>query len=47
MHPLKLAIAAGPLTALVLIAAPASATTAAHKAHQHQFASCGEAGTYL
>lgn len=41
----KLAIAAMPMAALAL-AAPASATTTAHKAHQVQFASCHAQGDY-
>jgi len=41
----KLAIAAVPVAALAL-AAPASATTTAHKAHQVQFASCHAQGDY-
>jgi hypothetical protein len=45
MHPFKLAVAAGPLAALVL-AAPASATTAGHHDHQRQFASCHAQGQY-
>ena len=45
MHLPKLAIAAGPLAALAL-AAPASATTTAHNAHQVQFASCHAQGDF-
>ena len=41
----KLAIAAAPLTTLVL-AAPASASTTARNAHQVQFASCRAQGDY-
>jgi hypothetical protein len=41
----KLAIAAGPVAALVL-AAPASAATTAHKTHPVQFASCHAQGDY-
>jgi hypothetical protein len=40
-----LALAAGPLAALAL-AAPASAATTAHKAHQVQFASCHAQGDF-
>ena len=45
MHPLKLAIAAAPVAAL-LVAAPASATTNAHRVHPVQFASCHAQGDY-
>jgi hypothetical protein len=45
MHPLKLAIAAGPLAALAFVV-PASAATTAHKAHQKQFASCHAQGDF-
>jgi hypothetical protein len=45
MHPLKLAIAAGPLAALAF-AAPASATTTIHQTHQKQFAICHAQGQY-
>ena len=45
MKLVKLAIAAAPMAALVL-AAPASAATTAHKAHPVQFASCRAQGDY-
>ena len=46
MRKATLTLAAGPLAALILAAAPASATVAAPQEHQKQFASCHAQGQY-